>query len=153
MKLLLISIFVFFILIKPIPKLDPCNIQTAKQAIPPRIHFEQTIDGSRQRAIITRILHNKVGIFTSEVGKCYFYVFDPVLIFKSAGTMGFIFWVYGGYQIIVRKRWLFIWLLIILPIFPFFNFFTNQVPYIHKIFAIMGLIFWLRKSGEKISFN
>ena len=144
-NIILIFLISYFIIAKPISKLELCNLDTAKLAIPPRIHFEQTIDGPTQRTLITRLLHNKVGIFMSEFGRCYFAVLDFNFIFSATGVIGLVFWLYFVYATIDRKKWYLAFLLLVLPIIPFLNLYQFLPPYIHKVFAIMGATLFFNK--------
>ncbi len=126
--------------------LPKCNLTTATQALPPRIFFEQTIDGP-QPVLLTRFLHNKIGIFLSESGRCYLNVIDPIFVFDSVGILGLIAWLYFVYRITLNKQWFLIFLFLGMPLFPFFNLLATAIAYGHKIFAIIGLTFLFLKSG------
>ncbi len=125
------------------PNLQVCNLQTAQQAIPPRIFFEQTIDGPTQPIIFTRFIHNKFGVFGSEFSKCYFSVLDPNFILSIIGIIGLVFWLYFIYIILSRKSFLPILIFFLLPTLPFFFLPIIIISYAFKIFAIIGLIFFL----------
>lgn len=121
-----------------------CNFQTAKQAIPPRIFAEQTIDGPDQPIIITRFIHNKVGIFGSEFTKCYFFSLDPNFIYHTTG-IGIIFFLYFMYTVLVKKRYILFIIFLIIPALPFFRLPIILISYVYKLFAIIGLAFLLFK--------
>lgn len=121
-----------------------CNLKTAKQAIEPRIFAEQTIDGPKQPIILTRFLHNKFGIFGSEFTRCYFFSLDPNFVYQST-SIGIIFWLYFAYTVLTRKMIILLLPLLIVPAVPFFGLPILFVSYAHKIFAIIGLYFWLFK--------
>lgn len=121
-----------------------CNFTTAKQAIAPRIFAEQTIDGSSQPIVMTRFLHNKFGILGSEFTRCYFYSFDPNFIYHSTG-IGIIFWLYFFYASAIKKLIIPLSFFLIIPALPFFGLPIVIVSYTHKIFAIIGLAFYLYK--------
>ncbi|MDP2633021.1 MAG: hypothetical protein Q8P25_04870, partial [Candidatus Curtissbacteria bacterium] len=119
-----------------------CNFTTAKQAIAPRIFAEQTIDGNKQPILQTRFLHNKFGILGSEFTRCYFFSFDPNFIYYSTG-IGIVFWVYFFYVSATKKLYIPLSFFLIIPALPFFGFPIVIVSYAHKIFAIIGLAFFL----------
>lgn len=129
---------------KPSPDLPVCNLTTAKQAIPPRIFAEQTIDGIGQPIILTRFLHNKFGIFGSEFTRCYFYSLDPNFIYHSV-SIGITSWLYFIYFSTTRKLIFPGFVFLIIPALPFFGIPLIIVSYAHKIFAIIGIIFWIFK--------
>ena len=146
MRLVLILIFSLTILLSQGWSLPICNIQTATQALPPRIFFEQTIDGSSQPILLTRFLHNKLGIFSSEIARCYFNVLDPNFILKTVGLIGFITLLYFLYKIILNKNYVLLILFLVLPISPIFGISPLIVVYPYKLFAIIGLLLLLRKT-------
>ncbi|MDO8487455.1 MAG: hypothetical protein Q7S45_04125 [Candidatus Curtissbacteria bacterium] len=122
-----------------------CNLDTAKQAIPPRIFAEQTIDGRDQNITLTRFLHNKIGIYASEFSRCYANVFDPNFIYHTVGIVGIITWLYFVYQIIQRKYYFLLIVLLALPLLPFLKFSLLPILFAYKLFAIIGLGFLLSK--------
>lgn len=145
MKLLISLLIGIWILTLKLPQLPVCNYQTANQAIPPRIFFEQTIDGKDQPILLTRFLHNKLGVYGSEFGKCYFNFFDPDLIYKSSGLFGLFFWIYLMYRLARNNKWNYLSIVLVLPILPFLNIFSSGIAYFHKIFAIIGLTLFVLK--------
>ncbi len=153
MRIFFITIIALFILTKGGWSLPPCNYKTALQALPPRIFFEQTIDGPDQPVLVTRFLHNKVGIFGSEFARCYFNAFDPILIYNSTRLLGLLGWLYFIYNIIVKKHYLPLAALAIIPVLPFLTLDAAIVAYTHKIFAIIGLASFLFRASEKPSFQ
>lgn len=140
-KVIFIIIFVVLISLKTGGELPICNFKTATQALAPRIFAEQTVDGHDQPVLVTRFLHNKVGIFANEFSRCYFNVLDPNFVYHSVGLIGIIFWLYFSYQIIVKKRWLMLSMFLVVPVLPFLRFPPQIVVYWHKLFAIIGLVF------------
>ena len=145
-KFFLIGVFLLYIISSGSDYLLPtCNLATAKQAIAPRIFAEQTIDGSRQPPLVTRFLHNKLGIFASEFGRCYFNALDPNFIYRSVGTLGLFFWTYFVYQIAIKNLWPGALVFLILPLLPFFSLPVIITVYINKIFAIIGLAFLIQR--------
>ncbi|GEM_PF-5815419 len=145
MKIILIIIFSAIILVQANPSLPICNVNTAKQAIPPRIFYEQTIDGKDQNILLTRFLHNKIGIYASEFGKCYANVFDPNFIYHLLGAIGLVTWFYFVYLIAKRRLYPIIAILAVLPMLPFLKFSPLPILLIYKLFAIIGLAFLLSK--------
>ncbi|OGD93653.1 hypothetical protein A2697_01555 [Candidatus Curtissbacteria bacterium RIFCSPHIGHO2_01_FULL_41_44] len=145
-KLFLILIFSIIIISKTGWDLPICNIETATLAITPRIFAEQTIDGQNQPVLVTRILHNKAGIFAQEAGRCYFNTLDPNFIASSTTLLGLIFWLYFVYRILIGRIWHLTAIFLLLPVLPFFNLASLIVVYTNKLFAIIGLIFLLVKS-------
>lgn len=145
MKYLIFIIFAIFILAAQIPKGDRCDLITAKIALPARTFAESTIDGRDQPVLITRFFHNKVTIIASELGRCYFNFFDPNLIVASASILGLFPWLYFAYRIaIFMPRYPPTVLLFIIPALPLFVTFP-QVAYLHKVFAIIGLVLWVKR--------
>ncbi len=146
MKIFLLIIFsAVIILAKADANLPICNLDTAKQAIPPRIFAEQTIDGKDQNILFTRFIHNKIGIYASEFGRCYFDVFDLNFIYHTVGIIGIVTWLYFVYQIIQKKFYFLIFVLLVLPLLPFLKFSSLPILFAYKIFAIIGLTFLLSK--------
>lgn len=145
MKLVLFSVLSLIILLKSTWQIPVCNLTTAKNAVPSRIFSEQTTDGQGQNVLITRALHNKPGIFLSEFGRCYFNLLDPNFIYNSVGILGIIPWYYFVYQILKRKMFLPIGIFILAPAVPFFYFPISLITYIHKVFAIIGVVIFALK--------
>ena len=142
----LVSIVVLiFILLANIPQRDRCDITTAKLALPPRIFAETTIDGPDQPVIVTRFFHNKATILGSELARCYFNFFDPNFIAASVSLPGLLPWLYFAYRIaIVTPKYPLFATLLLIPALPIFITFP-QVAYIHKVFAIIGLVLWVKQ--------
>jgi len=145
MRIILFSILSLIILLKSGWQVPICNLATARNALAPRIFAEQTIDGPGQLVLITRIFHNKIGILLSEFGKCYFNLLDPNFIYGSTGILGIVPWFYFAYQIFKRKIFLPIVIFILAPIAPFFYFPVSLIAYIHKVFAIIGVVIFALK--------
>lgn len=120
-----------------------CNLFTAKQAIPPKIFAETTIDGKDQPPLVTRYFHNKWGIFMSEFSMCYLNIFDPVFLYKNIGILGLISLLLLVYKSVIKKRYYLIIALALVPILPFFNVSLLLTIIILKLFAIIGIVFWL----------
>lgn len=142
MKILLLVLLSVVIIFKtPGNPLPICNIATVKQALPPVIFFETTIDGPKQPIFVTRFLHNKIGIYSSEATKCYFNAFDFIFIDNSISIVGLVGILVFAYKSIIKKYY---WLLVLLLFLPFLPFFTNSDRLLilaYKIFAIIGLYF------------
>lgn len=144
-RLILILIFSLVILTANSASLAICNLETAKQAIAPRIFSEITIDGANQPVLITRFLHNKLGIFSHELARCYFATIDPNFILKSTSVIGLVTWSYFAYRIFARRVYLMLAIFVFMPIVPFINLPTLAIVFAHKIFAIIGLVFLVKK--------
>lgn len=145
-KLCLLIIFsALIVLAKTNDSLPICNLDTAKQAIPPRIFAEQTIDGKGQNIPFTRFLHNKIGIYASEFSRCYLGVFDLNFIYHTVGIVGIITWLYFVYQIIQKRLYPLLFILLALPLLPFLRFSPLPILFAYKLFAIIGLAFLLTK--------
>ncbi len=144
MKILLIIVSSFIILTAKTRALQICNVDTAKQALPPRIFYEQTIDGSRQNIIVTRFFHNKLGIFASEFSRCYLNILDFNFLIKALTPIGLIGYLLFAYNILDKKKY---YLIIILaaPIIPFFKLPIAPTMLVYKIFAIIGLSLLINK--------
>lgn len=145
MKTLLIIISAAVILTAKAPALPPCNTDTAKQALPPRIFAEQTIDGIGQNIFVTRFFHNKLGILSSELSRCYFNVLDFNFLINALSPIGLIGYLSFVYHILVNKKYHFITIFILLPIIPFLKLPFAISLLVCKIFAIIGLSFLIRK--------
>ncbi|MBI2599052.1 hypothetical protein HYW40_02445 [Candidatus Curtissbacteria bacterium] len=145
MKILILLISTLVVFIQRIPSLPICNLQTAKQAIPPRIFAEQTIDGSSQAIFLTRFLHNKAGILASELGRCYANVLDPNFLSQALTPLGLIFILYFIYQILAERKIIFAIIFAAVPLAAILNVPTAPIVIIYKLFAIIGLTFLLSK--------
>lgn len=143
MKKILFIVISLIIFIHHGSVLPVCNNFTANQAIPPRIFFETTMDGSTQNTYLTRFYHNKLGIYLSEFSRCYSNVFDPNFVYDSLGLVGLIAYFAAIYYIIVKKIWILITLALLLPLLPFLNAPVYLIIVADKIFAIIGLSFLL----------
>lgn len=146
MKYILIIIFTFFIIYVPSHKLETCNIDTASNAISPILFYEQTIDGSGQNVLITRFLHNKVGIFTSQIAKCYLEYFNPVNVFLSTGIYGLMFLLYFAYKVFSQR----LVLLGAVLLFPPILLILINLPYLtsiyYKLVSILGVVIYFKKT-------
>ncbi len=145
MKYLIFILISAVIIIQKGWTLPICNMDTVKQSIPPVIFAQTTIDDSLQPTIITRFLHNKAGIFVHEVTKCYFFSLDPNFIYKSVSLVGIFFFIYFIYRILRNKKYSAIIIFFIIPAFPIFNLQPTIVAYFYKIFAIIGLMLYLKR--------
>lgn len=125
----------------------PCNIQTIKQDFAPKIFIETTVDGVGQNVSLTRFLHNKVGIHGAKTASCYFTLLDPSFIYKNLGILTVLFLAFFAYKAIERKYWLHIAAFLVAPILLMIPTFP-VAPFIlviaYKIFAIMGLAYFLK---------
>ena len=149
MRVVLFSFLTLIILLKSPWQSPICNFATAKNAIAPRIFAEQTIDGPDQNVLITRILHNKAGIFLSEFGRCYFNVIDPSFIYQSTGIFGVAASFYLMYRIIKKLAWPQIAIITIIPALLFFYTPMALIAFTHKLFAIIGLVFLILQEEPK----
>ena len=146
MKIIIFLFLAITIIFQQAPKWPVCDIYAAQRAVKPRIFFEKAIDGKNQPVFITRFFHNKIGIFASEVAKCYFKVIEPNAMYAGAGIFGVIFEIYLAYKLVLWKKWYILIILLLLPFAPFFNIFENQIYYMHKLFALFGLaVFAIKK--------
>lgn len=140
MKILLFTLLSLLVILKaPGDPLPLCNIATVKQALPPVIFFETTIDGLNQPVLVTRFLHNKLGIYGSESTKCYFNALDFNYISSSIGLIGLASLMIFVYKTAIKKYY---WLLapfFLLPLIPFFTNSQTILILTYKIFAIIGL--------------
>jgi len=140
MKFILFIIISAFIILAPKIGLPICNIDTAKQAIPPRIFAEIAIDDNDQNVIFTRAIHNKTGIFLSEFSRCYFDVFDFNYLYKQLTILGLTGLLFASYRAIVLKRYNLILLILFLPLIPFFKQPEIIVMLVLKTLAISGVL-------------
>lgn len=147
MKIFLLLFFALFLFTKATPQLPPCNFRTAAQAIPPRIFAETTIDGRDQHVLLTRFLHNKLGIYLSEFSRCYFASLDPNFIIKSVGLIGLVSWLYFFYKILIKKSYVLIIIFLLIPFLPFLTVPIIIVAFIYKLFAIMGFAYFIIKKS------
>lgn len=142
MKFLLLIIFSIFILLAKVPTPDRCDLVTAKNALPVRIFAETTIDGRDQPVLLTRFFHNKAGILAHELGRCYFNFFDLNQVVASASLFGLLPWLYFFYRLAttVSKYPVILGVFMIPALLIFVS--VTQVAYMHKVFAIIGLVIW-----------
>lgn len=145
MKKLIIGVLLLFIFLRPVQKIEPCNINTAKQALAPRIFYEQTIDGQYQSVLVTRFFHNKLGILVNEFTGCYFKVINLNFVYISTGLIGLFFWIYALYKLIEAKKIFVLVSLLFVPILSFTNFFPAMVIIAHRTLTIVGALFFLRE--------
>lgn len=142
MKKILLLIFTIFLIRIPLSSPTVCDIRTAQQAIPPKIFFEETIDGSGQNVYFTRFMHNKVGIFSHEFAMCYFNLIDFNFLTKNLNLFGLAMWLVFIYRQFIKKRYLVF--VLIIPALPFFLVPAAYIVLIYKIFAIIGLSILLK---------
>ncbi len=145
MKLLLIFIAGAAITLAKTSPLPICNTDTAKLALPPRIFYEQTIDTNRQPILLTRLIHNKLGVYGSEFAHCYVSLFDFNFIYNNFSLIGLVTFLVFMYEVLTKKRYLLAAIIFLSPLIPFFKgpIIINLV--IYKLFAIIGLIFLFKK--------
>lgn len=143
--IILISIFLFidFKIPSTSSLTAECSLATIKQAMPVRIFNEQTIDGPSQPIFLTRFLHNKIGIFLSEFGKCYFNILDPNYIDDRVGILGLFFISSALYRLAVsQKLKLLIALFLLIPFLSIFKLanFLEITTFLLWTFAALGAI-------------
>jgi hypothetical protein len=146
MKLLIFSVISAIIISKSYSPLPFCNLDTAKLAIEPRIFQETTIDGPKQNVILTRFLHNKLGIYGSELSRCYFNSLDPNFISKNLSLIGLVSILFLLYRLQSQKNFAAIFAFLFLPLLPILGFPYQVTVLFFKIFAIIGVGFILRNS-------
>lgn len=139
-RAILLIIFSFLIVSSRGWDLPTCNLTTIKDALPARIFAEQTIDGSSQLIIVTRIFHNKLTIFTSEAARCYFNSFDLNFLYQSTSPIGLIALIYLASKTASGAFRLLMLLFLIVPIMPFLDIPKELIVYCFKIFAIIALV-------------
>lgn len=151
MKIFLIFVITFSIVLKSGGEIKECNIRTSLQAIPPKIWYEQAIDGPSQNRLLTRALHNKAGLFLNEVSNCYLQIASPRFIYQATGIFGAFFWFYFAYRSIVQNNKMLILILLTLPLIsvasvnaPTYFVNTNLVANIYKLIAYVGLIMFFK---------
>lgn len=142
MKKIILLIFTVFIIRIPFSFPATCDLRTAKQAIPPKIFYETTIDGSSQNVYFTRFVHNKFGIFSHEFAICYFNVIDFNFLTTNLSLFGLAMWLVFIYRQFIKKRYLFF--VLIIPALPFLLVPVVYIVLICKIFAIIGLSILLK---------
>lgn len=140
MKYLIAVLISILIVSKNFPSSDRCDLGIARNALPPRIFAETTIDGRDQQPVITRFFHNKVTILVNELGKCYFNFFDLNFVANSTALVGLLPWLYFFYK--SSSRLFLLIPLLVVPVLPIFSQTPVPVAYIHKIFAIIGLVYF-----------
>lgn len=142
MKYVLLFLFILYLILKPPAKPQiECDLKSVFQAIPPVVWYEQTIDGIDQPPIVTRFFHNKANIFTSQLFKCYASKLDPLEVFKVIGLLGFMFWLYFVWKIILKKMWLWTSLFLTIPMLLITTNNTQLMHYPYIFFAIVGAAF------------
>lgn len=140
MKILILLLSVSLIWSKPQALSPVCNIDTAKQAVPPRLFAEITLDSNTQSTLVTRFLHNKAGIFLSEFQRCYFQSLDLNYLNEILGVLGILGYLYFIYRSFISKRITLIMLILMLPAVPFFNQPQVIIVVFDKLFASVGII-------------
>lgn len=147
MKTIFIFLIAFFIILKSSIEIQECNIRTSLQIIPPKIWYEQAIDGPFQNRLLTRVLHNKAGIFINEVSGCYMNHLSPVFIYQATGLFGLCFWIYFAYRAVVQNQRMIILILLMLPLIPVasanaptYLFGLGLISNLYKLIAFTGLI-------------
>lgn len=142
MKIIAVIAFTLYLFLKSYSFI-PCNTDTAKQAIPPVLFFEQKIDGPNQPPLITRFFHSKATIGASQVAKCYFNKIDPVYLYESMGIFGLFFWLVFIYKAMEDKNLLLVAVFLALPFVDILK--ISPIVFIvgSKIFAIYGLCMFL----------
>lgn len=143
MKLILLIILSVIIISVPGTSLPVCNIDTAKQAIPPRIFAEIAIDDNTQNVLFTRILHNKTGIFLSEFSRCYFNVFDFNYLYNLLTIFGLLGLLFFIYRALILKRFSLVIVIFLLPLIPFFKQPETIVMLVLKMSALTGVLSFL----------
>ena len=143
MKIIILLLSLFLIWLRPITYPPICNIVTAYQAIPPRLFAEITIDNNTQNTLLTRFLHNKAGIFLSELQRCYFQSFDLNYLYGLLSPLGVLGYLYFIYRALISKRITIILLILALPLIPFFRQPHNIVVIIDKLFSSIGIVTFL----------
>lgn len=146
MKIFLLLVISAFIILKVGWNVDECGIRSSLQAVVPVVWYEQTIDGSNQNPLITRFFHNKIGIFVSQMARCYFNRIGPEFIFDSVGIFGLMFIFYLICNLSTKKRWPILTVIAVfslLPVlsinFPTSKLFVDFLAYFYKLLAIIGL--------------
>lgn len=146
MKKILVLVFAAIIIAKsPTQELPICNLQTVKLAFAPVIFEQTTIDGSAQPVLLTRFLHNKVGIYSSAIARCYLAALDPNFINNSTSIVGLLSLLFFLYKAASKIYYPLLTIFLISPLLSFFNAPTIVLIIIYKIFAIIGLLFWLKR--------
>lgn len=144
MKIAAITIFSLFLVFTSSFTQSECNIKTAKQALPPRIFYEQTIDGPVQSVILTRFIHNKIGILGSEFGKCYLENFGLDFVYQHIGLIGLAFWLLFMHKVLTKARYPTLAYILFLPLVSFFGFTPYILFYSYMVFAIIGFAQFLK---------
>lgn len=147
MKTIFIFLIAFFIILKSGIGIQECNIRTSLQIIPPKIWYEQAIDGASQNRLLTRSLHNKAGIFINEASGCYLNFLSPGFIYQATGFFGVFFWIYFAYRAVLKNQRMIILILLMLPLIPVasanapvYFFGVGLVAILYKLIAFFGLI-------------
>lgn len=144
MKYLILIVLTVFVITKNPPISDRCDLTTAQNALPVRIFAETTIDGRDQPVLVTRFFHNKATILASELSRCYLNFFDPNLVTASASLLGLLPWLYFFYRTFRQvPRYPLLLAIFTVPALPIVVTFA-QVAFIHKVFAIIGLVIWAK---------
>lgn len=141
MKYLIALVVLVVIVRSNIPSIEHCDLGTATNAISVRTFHETTTDPPDQPVIISRFFHNKLTIFTNEIGRCYLNFFEPNFIADSTTLLGFLPWLYLLYKSF--SKWVFLIPVLAVPLIPIFiSPMPIPVAYAHKVFAIIGLMIW-----------
>ena len=148
MRKIILVVIIILIAAKVPTAQERCNVDTAFQALPPRIFFESKIDGPLQNVTVTRFFHNKVGIFMSELGRCYFNAIDPTYLLNSTTIFGLIFWFWALFYLVERKRFFIILLLLAVPLIAFFKLNLPIILIANKVLAAFGALTLMYKNEK-----
>ena len=148
MRKILFLIIVVAIAIKVPSEQERCNVDTAFQALPPRIFFESKIDGPQQNVKVTRFFHNKAGVLLSELGRCYFNAIEPTYLLNSTTVFGLLCWIWALYYLVERKRFFVILLITAVPLLAFFKLNFPIIPIANKALAAFGALTLMYKNEK-----
>ena len=143
MKTLVVALSLIFVIISPIENLQTCDVNTGKIAVAPLI-FNETHEDAGQNVYLTRAVHNKLGVFSNQLFHCYFYYLDWQTIFKTTGFVALIFLIYLLVKSAAKNNFIYGVLFLIYPLIPITNFPILSVAYFYKLFAIIGLVYFLK---------
>jgi len=145
MRKLIFSVLAALIISTGVQKLPTCNLTTVKLAFAPQIFAQTTIDGREQNVLVTRFFHNKLGIYGQELSKCYFNALDLNFLTANLSLIGLLTFLTMIYKSALFNYWYLLLMILAIPVLPILGWPLLLLIAADKIFAIMGLVFLLKK--------
>ena len=113
-----------------------CDIGHIKLDLPHQMWEAISADGNAN-TLVTRFLHNTPSFYANNLLRCYLSYFSLEFINQAFSFVGLILFLNGLWQLVINKRWKFLLLVLVAPLFPTFDLLENS--YLHG-FIIYGAI-------------